>query len=224
MFVYPYTSPIILTDAIYQEYGGYLDTCTPQQRQAAYLLAEIQMTDALSTFLLPTVVTGSYSIVRISPYLLLDHTYVSLINSVSFLDSDGDSYISTSTNVTDYSVLRNGLYGQVDILGLFGMCKVCSNSTIPYRIDLVYTAGLPTGTANNPDILLALTEYAKIIVNEIIGYGNESTGDIGVQEFKNQQYSEIRVKLLRTTFGNSAMAQFINRLIDKYKVRRWVSL
>jgi hypothetical protein len=88
----------------------------------------------------------------------------------------------------------------------------------------VYTAGLPTGTANQPDMLMALTEYAKIGINEMIGFGNEAPGDIGVQDFQNQQYREMRVKLLRTSFGTSAKAQFIDRLLSKYKQRRWVGL
>jgi hypothetical protein len=187
------------------------------------VLAEIQMSDALSTFLLPTIVTGTYSFIRNNPYLLLDHTYVQTLLGIDFINIDDESYYYT-TDVNECAVLRSGLYGQVDTKLLLSSCHSCSSGLYPYKLKIAYSAGLPTGTANSPDILMALTEYAKIIVNEMIGYGNESTGDIGVQEFKDQQYSEVRVKLLRTTFGNSAMAQFIDKLINKYKVRQWVRM
>jgi hypothetical protein len=94
----------------------------------------------------------------------------------------------------------------------------------PYRIDVVYNVGFSSGTSHQPKVLMALTTYASIIMNEFLGYGNEAPGDIGVQEFSNQQYSEKRVKLINTVFGASPRAQFAHRLLTSLRKRRYVNL
>ena len=222
---YVHKSPIILNDNLYEEYGGELDTCTPQQRKNMYWLAEMMVSEALETYLLPTQVTGTYLYNALSPFVILEHTYINTVDHVYFLDTKEDVYWDQAGTANIYVSLRSHDYGLVDLHYLVGSCNCHSNSNpFPYQVDIVYTAGLPTGTANNPDMLMALTEYAKIGINEMIGFGNEAPGDIGVQDFQNQQYRETRVKLLRTSFGTSAKAQFIDRLISKYKYRRWVGL
>ena len=89
---------------------------------------------------------------------------------------------------------------------------------------MVYQAGLPTGTANQPNMLLALSTYADIVMNEIIGFGNEAPGGVGVQEFSNQSYREKRTKLGKTGFGSSARAQFVSRLLTSFRKLRYVKL
>ena len=225
MIPYPYSSSIILNDTIYLSYGGVTGSSTTAQRNAAYLLSEMMVSEALETFLLPTTVTGTYLYNKLSPFVILDHTYIQTVNHVWFIDTKETIYWDQAGTANIYVSLRSGDYGLVDLHYIVGSCNCHSNSNpFPYQVNIAYTAGLPTGTANRPDILLALTEYAKIVVNEIIGFGNEAPGDIGVQDFQNQQYREIRVKLLRTAFGTSAKAQFIDRLVSKYKMRRWVGL
>ena len=93
-----------------------------------------------------------------------------------------------------------------------------------YNVQIVYTAGLPSGTSFRSDVLLALTTYADIVINEITGYGNEAPGDIGVQDFSNQQYRESRVQLLRTQFGTSARAQFASKLLTSLRKMRYVGI
>src|SRR3972149_6613329 len=56
---YPYYSAQILTDSVFLKYGGQTGTSTQGQRDAAYLLGEEQMTEHLSTFLVPTTITGT---------------------------------------------------------------------------------------------------------------------------------------------------------------------
>ena len=221
---YIHRVPIILNDNLYEEYGGELDTCTPQQRKNMYWLAEMMVSEALETYLLPTVVTGTYLYNKLSPYVILDHTYIQSVNHTYFIDSKETIYWDQAGTANINVSLRSGDYGLVDLHYLVGSCGCHSQGSYPYKVDIVYTAGLPTGTANQPDMLMALTEYAKIGINEMIGFGNEAPGDIGVQDFQNQQYREMRVKLLRTSFGTSAKAQFIDRLLSKYKQRRWVGL
>jgi hypothetical protein len=87
----------------------------------------------------------------------------------------------------------------------------------------VYNAGLPTGTSTLPDILLALTTYAKIMLNELVGYGNEAPGDVGVEEYASQQYREVR-RLRNTDFGSSPQAVFVNRLLQGFRRHRYVGM
>lgn len=221
MILYPLTAPIILTDVIYEEYGGVFDTTNHVQRQAAYLIAEKEVSNSLDTLLLPMNVTGTHSY---RPSLVLDYAYVNHLNGVQFLDSENDVYWSKYETNSTYFALRDDTYGIVDLLYLSGYCNCHTMGQYPYHVNVLYNAGLPTGTATQADFLLALTTYATIIINEIIGFGNEAPGDIGVQEFRNQEYWEKRVYLHKTAFGSSPKAHFVNRLLSKYKKRRWVGI
>jgi hypothetical protein len=222
--VYPYINPIILTDSIYTAYGGVTGSSTAAQRNAMYQLAEETMSDALETFLLPTQITGTYLYNKLSPFVILNSTFIKSVDHVYFKNVKEEIYWDQAGTANIHVSLRNDEYGLVDLHTLMGSCNCHSHGAYPYQVDIVYTAGLPTGTANHPNMLMALTEYAKIAINELIGFGNEAPADIGVQSFSNQQYQETRVKLLRTAFGTSPQAQFINRLISKYKFHRWVGM
>lgn len=225
MNLYPFTTPLILTDAIYEAYGGNTGTATAAQRQAAYQMAEEQAWRDMDTFLLPVKVTGTFVYNPTHGALILDYTYISAVHRVEFIDTQEDVYWSQNGTDNVYVSLRDDTYGLVDLHYLVGNCH-CATSVhpYPYQIRVVYTAGLPTGTANHPDVLLALTTYAQIILNEIIGFGNESPGDIGVQEFRNQQYSENRVYLFKTAWGSSPKAHLAQRLLTKFRKRKMVGL
>ena len=224
MTIYAYSTPIILTDEIYSDYGGQLDNTTDSQRDAAYLISEMQLSSELETYLLPTIVTGTYLYNPLDKFLILEHSHVQRIIRTRFIDIEEYTYWSQAGTDNIYLSLRDGERGLVDIHSILGNYSCNHSYMYPYKIEEVYEAGLPTGTANKPDILLALTTYANIVLNEIIGYGNESSGDIGVQQFSNQNYSEARVKLLRTSFGTSARSQFVKKLIGKYIRKRWIQL
>lgn len=225
MLLYPYTSNIILTDTIFSNYGGDATLGINHQRNAAYWIAEQAVSEDLETFLLPTIVTGTYLYNSINKFLVLDHTYVRKVIKTSFLDTEEVVYWSQLGTANVYLSLRDDERGLVDIFWLLGNCNCHSNWTrYPYQIQVVYEAGFSSGTSYRPDILLALATYADIILNEIIGYGNEAPGDIGVQRFSNQQYMEERVKLVHTAFGSSARAQFIKSQLEKHKRKRDVGL
>src|SRR5512139_1449357 len=208
---YPYNSPIILTDDIYQTYGGDLKVASTAQRQAAYWIAEETVSEDIDSFLLPTLVTGTY--LYQNNIIVLDHAYVHQIYLTQFLDFDETVYYTITGTANEYLNLFNQERGMVDISYVLGNCH-CSNhaSPYPYKVRIAYQAGLPSGTSFRPDVLLGLTGYATIMLNEIVGYGNEAPGDIGVQEFANQEYREKRKILLRTAYGSSAKAQFIHGL------------
>jgi len=224
MKLYPYNAPIILTDTIYSLYGGHVTLGTNLTRNAAYRIAEMTASEDVGTLLLPTIVTGTfyYNPLR---FITLDYEYVHRVYSVDFVDTEGDIYYTATGTMNVYTSLRDETYGILDIHQLVGNCH-CNHGHLgyPYQVRVAYQAGLPSGTSFQPDMLLALTTYADIIMNEIIGYGNEAPGDIGVQDYSNQQYSESRVGLIRTVFGSSARAQFAHRLISKLRKNNYVGL
>jgi hypothetical protein len=217
MNYYPYINPIILTDPIFFAYGGQRGSSSPEQRQAAYWIAEVAASDDLSTFLLPTTVTGTY-IFNPAHAFILEHGYINSIIETRFMDENEKVYYTEKGINNGHVKLLDDEYGFLSTV----MCYGCD--IYPYKVQFVYNAGLPSGTSFRPDILLGLTTYADIVLNEIQGYGNEAPGDIGVQNYKNQQYTESRVALIRTVFGTSARAQFIHRLFTKFRHHRWVGL
>lgn len=209
MYQFPYNSPIILTDQVFLQYGGQTGTSTNAQRQASYLLAEEQVTEDLSSFLHPTVITGTIFWHQNFAETEFGHIQRILLASATKINSLDP--LETET-VTGSALIRNADYGYIDL--------VFPNYWSPklYTVSIVYESGLSTGTSSQPTMLQALTIAAQINLNEMdSSLSNESTADIGVQKFSNQSYTEERAKLKRTTFGTSALAQRAARLIRKYR-------
>lgn len=221
--MYPYNSPLLLTDDIFLLYGGMTGTSTQAQRSAAYLLAEEQMTDYLKSFLIPTTVTGTYMWNGGNPFEL-DYGNVLRVISVTVADHDWLNSCQVDT-ATGCAVIRNAQYGYVDVSYALG-CGGCGNVVgyPPYNVQIVYESGLPTGASTQPSILAALSLAAQIHLNEWdISLTNEGTADIGIQSFGNQSYSENRVKLGKNNFGSSATSQRIARLVRKYRTKSGAS-
>ena len=223
--IYPVNSAIILTDDIFELYGGHLGDSLPAQRNVAYWLSEMTATNDIGTFLLPVKVTGTYAYNPAYKHVMTDYSYVHELHVVRFLDFEGTCYWAITGTNNVYVSIRDDTYGIIDLGYLSGNCACHGHgSPYPYKYQLIYTAGLPTGTANQPDVLMGLVTYAELMLNEIRGHGNESPGDVGVQSFSNQQYMEVRTKLLQTTFGSSARANFVHRLFTRLRKRKWVGL
>jgi hypothetical protein len=207
--IYPYQSAIILNDSIFVENGGQTGTWTATQRQNAYQIAEHQASNYIGTLLLPTVVTGTWGY---AGRIVTDYGYVHQIYSVNFLTINSLA-TSVLTSNTGYAWTNESTFGYVDVVGLLGYCGCFTG--IPYQVQLAYQAGLPTGVASQPSVLLALTMAAQISLNEMIFPSqNESTGDIGVKSYSSLDYREERVKMRRTVFGTSAKAEKIANLLD----------
>lgn len=203
--VYPYRTPIILDDETFIIYGGETGTSTSAQRTAAYLAAEKRATRFIGTFLLPTTVTGThvYNPVR---NVATEFGYVHSINSVIIRSRDLDEDCSI-TETSKCAYIRDDRYGILDINYALTCCA-CTPVNV-YQVQVSYTAGLPTGTITSPDYLTRLVALADIELKEISGDGgNEAPGDIGVQSFSSEGYSEKRVKLRTTTLGSSPRANW----------------
>lgn len=218
MEYFPYSTPQILDDLRFTLNGGQTGTSTPAQRQIAYTIAEEQMTDYLSSFLLPTIVTGTYLWKGRNP-LELEHGHVIDIKSVTVNSFDNSSSCEMSTHSDACSAVRNEKYGYLDVWKLMS-CNGCSSimGTLPYTLTVAYESGLPTGTSMGPTMLQALTLAAQVNLNEIdVSLANESIADIGLKSFSNQRYSEIRMTLSHSAFGNSPVANRIARLVRKFR-------
>lgn len=215
MQLYPYPSPIILTESIFTQYGGQSGTFSSAQLQAAFLAAEMQATQYIGTFLLPTIVTGTFPYQ--GNYVVTDYGYVHRILSVSIISKTGTECGLQSDSSCAF--IWNDTFGYLDVLCSLAQSP-CGNGVVPYQTQIAYEAGLPTGTATKPSILLGLTMAAQIFLNEMAyPSANESTGDVGVESFSNQGYSERRKTLKRTSFGQSAKASYIAHLFDSSLVK-----
>lgn len=221
---YPYNSPLVLTDDIFESYAGseLFNSTTSAQRNAAYWLAEIKVSEDIGTFLARTIVSGTYSY---SPSINLDHSYVHRIFRTTFIDFEEDRYYIITGTANNYVNLYNQELGLVDIASAVSNCA-CHSAyrQSPYKIEVVYETGLSSGTVYQPDMLLGLSTYSKIIMNQIVGYGNESPGDIGIQSFKNQEYSETRKNLVNTIYGSSPEANFAHKMLARYRILKVVGM
>lgn len=219
---YPYNAPLVLTDTVFTQFGGQTGSSTVVQRQAAYLLAEEKMTEHLRSFLVPTVITGTVfwrggtlfetEFGNIQRVILVRATTVTQIEPL------------TTQIYTGSVLVRNAEKGFLDITFPMYYRAVNGYGNL-YDNQAIYESGFSTGTVTQPDMLAALSMAAQIYLNMWVqDLANESTADIGVQSFSNQGYSESRVKLGRTAFGNSAMAQQIASLVRKYKTKTATSI
>jgi hypothetical protein len=221
MQIYPHKNPLILNDIIFSMYGGKgTGSFSNAVLQAAYLMAEIQTTNFIGTFLLPTIVTGTF----VTPQtrvqrIATDYGYVSQILKVT-VNTQKITYGGGCEleHLNGGAFIYEDTFGYLDVYKLQDTCGCYNNSNIPYQYQIVYEAGLPTGTANIPLMLAAMTAAAQIHLNEmfpgVVGV-NEGTGDVGIQEFESFGYHERRTAhaLYLTAFGGSAQASRIARMI-----------
>lgn len=218
MMEYPYQNSLVLTDSIFVMLGGQIGTSTSQQREVAYILAEEQMTEHLRTFLVPTIVSGSIFYKK-DTLFETEYGHVRRILSASVEIVNQLSPLQT-TIYTGSALIRNSEYGYLDV---FAPCQYGGNWI--YKASAVYESGFNSGTVTQPTLRLALTLAAQIALNFMdISLSNEGVGDVGIQKFNNQSYSETRTYLANTVFGNSAVAQKIKSLTRKYRSRPAVSL
>lgn len=221
---YPYNAPIVLTDDIFEENAGddLLSVTTVSQRRASYWLSEIKASEDIGTYLQKTIITGTYNY---SPLINLDHTYIHRVIQTTFIDFEEDRYYVVAGTSNSYVNLYNQERGMVDIGNAVTNCHCHTTSRAsPYKVEIVYETGLYSGTTYQPDMLLGLCTYAKIILNEMVGYGNESAGDVGVQQFRNQEYSEVRKNLVNTVYGGSAEANFAHKMLTRFRKLKIVGL
>lgn len=206
MAVYPYNSPIVLSDSIFVQFGGQIGNTTVSQRDAAYLIAEKRVSNYLGTLLIPTTVSGSF-LYKPNGFIISDYGYVQEITSVTIVSVDKTTCKLSNTNGCAFIF--------EDTFGYLNCSCISDLVSMPYKIEITYKAGLPLGVATQPDVLLALTKVAQEQLNEMMyPTANETTGARGIEQFSTLEYSEKRKPLKRTALGQSAIANFAAELLD----------
>lgn len=225
MVVFPYSAPIILNDNSFVAYGGATGTTTPSQRAAAYLIAETQMSNHLGTFLLPIIITGTFDYRPGLSMIVTDYGMIHRVLRADVTDKD-NNVLHLITGSSRFIYVDKDSYGYLRVSDYsYAMCGnpyPCGWSpNFPVKFRVTYEAGLPTGTANHPSIMLGLTMAAQISLNEIAyPSANEGVGDIGITSFSSMDYSEKRMPLRNTAFGNSAKANKIVQLVDNAGIKK----
>lgn len=221
------TTPQILDDSIYTQYGGQTGTSTVAQRTAAYAIAEGQAVDEIGTFVIPTVVTGTYSWPPMGQFFKLPFDRLASIASVTSIHETGCECASDSTELEGCAWIIDPDFSIVDLRvcgnTLKWACSACSCrggvGGLPKQFRIVYTAGLPAGAASDPRLLQALTVVAEINLWQVLDphSAEGGPGDPGVQKYSVQGYSEERTPLRRTAFGSSARANFAAKLLRHFR-------
>jgi hypothetical protein len=220
-------SPVILTDAMFFEnVPTCLLTGTNAQRQSAYGIAERQMIQELVTPLLPTQLTGTY----MWPFrhsLALEFCHLQSVDRVRGLALDD----ACSCDLTAYdgcATIRSDTYGYIDPRIVYGALNVCGCGPGQiYQVEVVFTAGLPTGVAANDSSLhLGLATAAAQVLREIVDPGSNEGGPgaPGLKSWSADRYSETRVDPKKTPFGQNAIGTFIVGLVRHLRKDRAMAL
>jgi hypothetical protein len=209
MVKYPYSAPIILSDTIFQEYGGIVGTSSVMQRKAAYLIAEMQMVTYIGTLLLPEDITSTSPYSVKMKFFVTDYGHVNGVIGARVKDPWGNVKWDIS-GTSNYMMVSDDTYGYLFVQDLNSRLQ-CD----PFTIEFTYNCGLPSGVATQPAMLMALTMAAQTSLNEM-GFpsGNEGVGDVGIEEFSHLQYREKRKPWKNTAFGASAKSAKIAQLVD----------
>lgn len=216
-------APVILTQDLFETFSPELTVVpTGSQYQAAFLIAEQQMVQALQTPLLPTQVSGSFAFPYPYATIKLPHGYVRSLDSIVAYGYEG----GCNCDITDIQAcgrLRNYL-GYIDTRIIAGYyVRACGSAVKPEYYDIAYTAGLATGTAaDDARLHLSLSMLARIELLEMLDPGalEGGGGDPGVQSYSTVGYSESRTagSVKSTPFGNSALANKAWGLIQHLRI------
>lgn len=227
MNVLPVTSPSVLTEDLFETYGGSTGTSTAAQRNAAFCIAEQNAQVQLMTPLTPTSVSGTFHWFAYGQPMMLPYAHVHSIDEVVLVCEDcvGDCAVTDYTQCAHLKRPKEGIIElRIESSTVCGSCGCCG-SPLMWRI--TYTAGLETGmAATAPAILHALTIAANIALEQIVdpGASEGGPGDPGVQEWASLDHRERRTKLKQTAFGSSARANYAANLLKPWKVKRALKL
>jgi len=218
---YLVTGSIILTDSIYTRYGGQnLGETTPEQRQAAYAMAETFAAGEIGTPLTPTTFTGTFQWYP-DNRLQLPWKRVQSILSVTALH---ELYCGCEpVEISGCAIIMDADNGVIDLRQCGGGGAVgcaCAWAQGIYggakQVRIAYVAGVPQGmAAAYPGVLQGLTIAADLALTQMIDCGAD--GDPMINSFSDSGYSESRGGLMMTAFGGSARANYAARMFRPLK-------
>jgi len=198
------TTPGVLTDDLFIQYGGAVGAATAAQRQACYAIGETMAEIELGTYLVPTTVTGTYSWPFYDEQLRIPLGVTHLISVGSgFTMLDAPSGLIAVDKCTYVSPAT-------------AACGTCS-SACPEQLSVAFTAGLAAGVAASlPPLLRAITIAAQIMLDDMLEPEklDGGPGDPSVSRWSEGQYSHQRQGLWQSAFGRSPRANMARQLID----------
>lgn len=231
------TSPAILTDDLFAQYGGQTGTSTAAQRTAAYAIAESQAAEQIGTFVSPTTVTGTYSWPPLGQPLQLPYTYLNSVTSVTAIHDAGCDCADDSIELTGCAWLLDDAGGTISLREcgdtLRTSCSGCNYGsarygTGPLQARIVFNAGLPSNAASDPRLLMGLVTVADMALEQIIDPSGAKggPGNPGIKSFRSLSYSETRSdgSQQMTAFGDSARANYAAQMFSNFKFNRAMKL
>ncbi len=229
------TTPDVLTDAIFTDYGGQTGSSTAVQRQAAYSIAETQAAVEIGTPLTPTSITGTFVWPIMGNYPTYDfrfqlpHNRVSSVASLVTIHDAGCDCADDAIELTGCAWILDRDNGVLDLRECGNTVKAsCSGCTCgsggssPLQFRVVYSAGLPVGlAAASPSALLGLVTAADLALEQMIDpQGAEGgPGDPQISSYGDTGYSETRGDLRMTAFGGSVRANYAANMLGAFKFK-----
>lgn len=192
-------------------------------REASFLMAEQFMVQHLNTPLSPTTITGTYMWYPGKDRLLLPHTYMQSIDQVLVWSQDSQCNCSLSSETGCGFMVGSWGYVHLRVISSAWSSGCGCGGTRPFKYEVTWTAGLPTGTsAVDRRLHMGLSLLAEEFLKDFTDPGAHEggPGDVGIQSFSNLGYQETRVKLEKTVFGQTAMGNYVTRLVSHLKRKR----
>jgi len=199
---------------MFTSFGGVTGSVSAAMLHLAFDVAEMQVEEFLGSPLNPVTITGTFSLYPYQEVQTLPWMGVISVDRLSYTTSSGSAIMRTDI-AWPQMYLVNQEAGVLNVRGLWAGCSLW-----PQMVEIVYTAGFPTGTlAVNPKVQAALVQASRLVLNELQNPGAYEVA-VGIQHFSSMRYSETRFKLKDTSFGSSAAAQYIAKLLEKLRYRR----
>lgn len=238
MGVQPYlpylvTGTSVLTDAIFSDYGGNLDSSTAAQRNAAYQIAEQFAIQEIGTFLTPTTVSGTFAW-PIHERLNLPHTHVRSVSSLTAIHEAGCDCADDQVELSGCAWILDYQAGIVSLreCGYQAGASIACGCTYreggqPLLYQIVYEAGIQAGlVAANAAALQGLVTAADLALEQIIDPDGAQggAGDPSLTSFSDTGYSQSHQFLIMTSFGGSPRANFAARMLKPLAYKRALRL
>jgi hypothetical protein len=224
-------TPSVLTDVLYEAYGGDVNIATPGQRNAAYVIGETLVARELGAFLSPLRVTGSYAVPFPGRNLQLNNKRVHSVDAISYVHGCMHSCLVDSCSGGDAcAFIINGEEGVIKVTHKAGACCSCNycscGGSFTYALKVVYTSGLSSAYAAHPILLMALTQVAGLALQQIIDPAGAAggVGDPGLKEWSNMRYRQVMVDGVVSALGASPIAQYATGLLKGLKRMRAMRL
>ncbi len=226
-------TPAILTNIIFEAYGGNLCTSNPTQQNAAYAIAESQAAQQIGTFVSPTTVTGTYSWPLMGQPLQLPYTHLSSVTSVTAVHDAGCDCAADAIELTGCAWILDAGGGTVSLRECGETLSSGCNCRVGHgggalQARIVFVSGLPAGAASDPRLLIGLVTIADMAMQQIVNPASAEggAGNPGVKSFSSVSYSQTNSdgSNKMTMFGESTRANFAAQMLSGFKFKRAMKL